>query len=101
MARWMSRSPSFLRITERMLHEWDHLPSRVQGRPVPPFQANTQDPTIDHGEPHDIPSPFPLSKKAHKPQAKTTERPPRTHASSSDRVAQEIRDLQEKIRRHQ
>lgn len=42
----LSRSPSFLRFTERVLHEWDHLPHRWQGKPVPPFEPITRDSKI-------------------------------------------------------
>lgn len=31
----LSRSPTVLRATERVLHEWDTLPQRLAGRPVP------------------------------------------------------------------
>lgn len=31
----LSRSPTVLRATERILHEWDTLPQRLAGRPVP------------------------------------------------------------------
>lgn len=31
----LSRSPTFLRATDRVLHELDTLPNRLAGRPVP------------------------------------------------------------------
>lgn len=39
----MSRSPVVLRTTERFLHEWDHLPRRLQGHKVPPFISRMYD----------------------------------------------------------
>ena len=42
----MGRSPFFLRITERALHEWDHLPHRLRGQAVPPFEPQTRDTKI-------------------------------------------------------
>ncbi|AXA49166.1 uncharacterized protein MRET_1333 [Malassezia restricta] len=105
VTRWLSRSPSFLRLTERVLHEWDHLPHRWQGKPVPPFEPMTSDSKIDYEEKHDEPSPYPLSDN--QPQASSgfakrrteTHRAPPPPKSESDRVAEQIREIQEKLRR--
>ncbi|KAL4399546.1 hypothetical protein ACI68E_003927 [Malassezia pachydermatis] len=113
----MSSSPLFLRATERVLHEWDHLPNRWQGRAVPPFEPRTPSSTVEHDEPHDMPSPYPISGKHSMPsfgQRATPRRPtvaqtrgshkgdaaesPPKRKRDVDRVAEEIRALQEKIR---
>lgn len=112
LARWMGRSPFFLRITERALHEWDHLPHRLRGHAVPPFESQTRDTKIDYEEVHDAPSPFPMSQKSTKTGGFETTRsaPTSGHSSKrsestpppkteSDRIAQEIRQIQEKLRR--
>ncbi|WFD04232.1 hypothetical protein MOBT1_002937 [Malassezia obtusa] len=66
IAQRLTRSPTVLRATDRILHEWDTLPQRLAGRPVP-YTPRTFDreagAEIDHGEPHDEPSPFPVSGK--------------------------------------
>ena len=122
----MGRSPFFLRITERALHEWDHLPHRLRGQAVPPFEPQTRDTKIgayiylyeigktysDYEEVHDAPSPFPMSQKSTKTGGfeKTRSAPTSEHSSQrsesmpppkteSDRIAQEIRQIQEKLRR--
>ncbi|KAE8215565.1 hypothetical protein CF327_g1165 [Tilletia walkeri] len=55
-------SPAFNRMIARMLHEADHLPHRINGRPVPPWNPPVGSqfdlPQSDHGEPHDEPDPF-------------------------------------------
>ncbi|WFD37188.1 uncharacterized protein MJAP1_000130 [Malassezia japonica] len=122
IAQRLSRSPAVLRATDRILHEWDTLPQRMQGKPVPytprtfdEYETVTQE---DHGEPHDEPSPFPLSgkysgqdadlKKARSTNAtasRAPESPPSDERASPppkeplDPVADEIRALQEKLRR--
>lgn len=34
----LASSPLFFRIVDRLIHEYDHIPHRVQGRQVPPYQ---------------------------------------------------------------
>lgn len=72
LTRRLQQSPLFFRIVDRLVHEADHLPHRLQGRPVPPYRSiDPQEPNIremaqdawqrrvdDPGEPHDEPSPF-------------------------------------------
>ncbi|PWZ02654.1 hypothetical protein BCV70DRAFT_214188 [Testicularia cyperi] len=63
LTRKLANSPLFFRVVDRMIHEIDHMPHRLQGRQVPTYQAplgmreNEWD--QDHGEPHNEPSPFP------------------------------------------
>ncbi|WFC96325.1 hypothetical protein MBRA1_002982 [Malassezia brasiliensis] len=125
----LSRSPTVLRATERILHEWDTLPQRLAGRPVPYTPRDYGQPEgrvsdIDHGEPHDEPSPFPMSGKYSGDAARmqrgnstsrgnvgqddarddalrrTRARPARNpHDAERDAVAREIRALQDKLRR--
>ncbi|SNX81681.1 uncharacterized protein MEPE_00386 [Melanopsichium pennsylvanicum] len=68
LTRKLANSPLFFRIVDRMIHEIDHMPHRVQGRQVPPYQAplgmrENEWERVDHGEPHDEPSPFPSATK--------------------------------------
>lgn len=125
----LTRSPTVLRATDRILHEWDTLPQRLAGRPVP-YTPRTFDreagaeigawpvPDKDHGEPHDEPSPFPVSGKysgneadlkrtrastyttrAHIPDEEAPSPRPDADQARRDAVAKEIRELQEKLRR--
>lgn len=67
LTRKLANSPLFFRIVDRMIHEIDHMPHRIQGRPVPTYQpplgTRESEWEQDHGEPHDEPSPFPASSK--------------------------------------
>ncbi len=66
LTRKLANSPLFFRVVDRMIHEIDHMPHRVQGRQVPTYQPplgmRESEWNQDHGEPHDEPSPFPLAK---------------------------------------
>ena len=67
LTRKLASSPLFFRIVDRMIHEIDHMPHRVQGRQVPTYQPplgmRESEWDQDHGEPHDEPSPFPSTNK--------------------------------------
>lgn len=67
LTRKLAQSPLFFRIVDRMIHEIDHMPHRVQGRQIPPYQPplgmRESEWDQDHGEPHDEPSPFPQANK--------------------------------------
>ena len=67
LTRKLANSPLFFRIVDRMIHEIDHMPHRVQGRQVPTYQPplgmRESEWDQDHGEPHDEPSPFPAAAK--------------------------------------
>lgn len=67
LTRKLANSPLFFRIVDRMIHEIDHMPHRVQGRQVPPYQPplgmRESEWDQDHGEPHNEPSPFSVSSK--------------------------------------
>ncbi|CBQ67769.1 conserved hypothetical protein [Sporisorium reilianum SRZ2] len=67
LTRKLANSPLFFRIVDRMIHEIDHVPHRVQGRQVPPYQPplgmRESEWDQDHGERHNEPSPFPASPK--------------------------------------
>ncbi|KAJ9476824.1 Mitochondrial sodium/hydrogen exchanger [Pseudozyma hubeiensis] len=67
LTRKLATSPLFFRIVDRMIHEIDHMPHRVQGRQVPTYQPplgmRESEWDQDHGEPHNEPSPFPASAK--------------------------------------
>ncbi|WFD01130.1 hypothetical protein MYAM1_003891 [Malassezia yamatoensis] len=126
----LSRSPAVLQATHRILHEWDTLPERLAGRPVPytpPHHSHTSSEHVsneDYGEPHDQPSPFPVSGKYHgdtadlkrapnaskvstssstDPSTRSTSVPNRDQVRAEEKrreaIAQEIRDWQEKLRR--
>ncbi|EST09981.1 hypothetical protein PSEUBRA_000381 [Kalmanozyma brasiliensis GHG001] len=66
LTRKLANSPLFFRIVDRMIHEIDHMPHRVQGRQVPTYQPplgmRESEWDQDHGEPHNEPSPFPVAK---------------------------------------
>lgn len=113
---------------DRLLHEMDHLPHRLQGRQVPsyvpphfelPGERNyegalycvawTHTDSADHGEPHDEPSPYPL--KGQKPRQDAAENQRETRRASDararypprpetemERRSRELRELQEKLR---
>lgn len=63
LTRKLAQSPLFFRIVDRMIHEIDHVPHRMQGRHVPTYQPpigmRESEWDQDHGEPHNEPSPFP------------------------------------------
>lgn len=64
-----------------MIHEIDHMPHRVQGRQVPTYQPpmgmRESEWDQDHGEPHDLPSPFPSNaNKATNADGSQTKIPP-------------------------
>ncbi|GAC73616.1 hypothetical protein PANT_9c00216 [Moesziomyces antarcticus T-34] len=63
LTRKLAQSPLFFRIVDRMIHEIDHVPHRMQGRQVPTYQPpigmRESEWDQDHGEPHNEPSPFP------------------------------------------
>lgn len=46
LTRRLQQSPLFFRAVDRMLHEIDHLPHRMQGRAVPYRPINSQEPTL-------------------------------------------------------
>ncbi|WFD08565.1 hypothetical protein MVES1_003941 [Malassezia vespertilionis] len=113
LAQRMSRSPAILRAADRIRHEMDHLPHRLEGKPVPKYIVRDFDPPettwIDHGEPHDEPSPFPLSGKysgsdasfhRQSPGAPSETQDPLVHERiESEQRAMEFRELQEQLRR--
>ncbi|KAN0063122.1 hypothetical protein ACQY0O_004286 [Thecaphora frezii] len=39
LTRKLASSPLFFRLVDRMIHEIDHMPHRLQGRQVPTYQA--------------------------------------------------------------
>ncbi|KAJ1031712.1 hypothetical protein NDA13_002101 [Ustilago tritici] len=132
LTRKLAQSPLFFRIIDRMMHEIDHMPHRVQGRHIPPYQPplgmRESEWNQDHGEPHDEPSPFPLSNKGKDGKAGDTGKPQsfeeaqrararmlyqqaqrlaqrdRARAEAEkkvvkdDSVSKELRDLQQKLR---
>lgn len=67
LTRKLANSPLFFRIVDRMIHEIDHMPHRMQGRQVPTYQPplgmRESEWDQDQGEPHNEPSPFPESSK--------------------------------------
>ena len=101
-----------IRAADRILHEVDHLPHRLQGRRVPDYvprypAAVDRDDQIgkqvltDHGEPHDEPSPFPISgQKARHTAEAARDRPQRRvrAETTSERRTRELHELQEKLR---
>lgn len=47
LTRRLQQSPAFFRMVDRLVHEADHFPARMQGRPVPPYiNRDPQEPTI-------------------------------------------------------
>ncbi len=69
LTRKLASSPLFFRIVDRMIHEIDHVPHRVQGRQVPTYQPplgmRESEWDTDHGEPHNEPSrPFPYHRSS-------------------------------------
>ncbi|PKI82740.1 hypothetical protein MVES_003496 [Malassezia vespertilionis] len=44
LAQRMSRSPAILRAADRIRHEMDHLPHRLEGKPVPKYIVRDFDP---------------------------------------------------------
>lgn len=46
LTRRLQQSPLFFRAVDRMLHEIDHLPHRMQGKAVPYRPINPQEPTL-------------------------------------------------------
>ncbi|KDN44680.1 hypothetical protein K437DRAFT_256910 [Tilletiaria anomala UBC 951] len=71
LTRRLSRSPVFLHAVDRLIHFVDHLPARIEGKGVPPYQGPPIfDPRQrgewgdaikrpdDPGEPHDWKSPW-------------------------------------------
>ena len=89
LTRKLANSPLFFRVVDRMIHEIDHMPHRVQGRQVPTYQPplgmRESEWDQDHGEPHNEPSPFPTASK----QAGTA-----PGQSSSDKPAMSFEESQ-------
>lgn len=97
LTRRLQQSPAFFRMVDRMVHEADHFPLRMQGKPVPPYlPRNPHEPTLreqaqdawqrqtdDAGEPHDTPDPFrPVSQiqdKQEQQQQQTATASPPSH----------------------
>ena len=90
----LSRSPSFLRTVDKMIHHIDHIPHRLEGKPVPPYMGpppgsyaagdpkergirgkweDVVSPPEDHGEPHDWQSPFPSNGNGRESKGKEQE----------------------------
>ncbi|PWN54309.1 hypothetical protein IE53DRAFT_323242 [Violaceomyces palustris] len=80
LTRKLSQSPLFFRVVDRAIHEFDHLPNRIQGKEVPRYQAplGMRENEWDHdpGEPHNEPSPFPTSNQNRNSQATDTKPAP-------------------------
>ncbi len=39
LTRRLAQSPTFLRAVDQMIHHIDHFPSRLEGKPVPPYRG--------------------------------------------------------------
>ncbi|EPQ28796.1 uncharacterized protein PFL1_03599 [Pseudozyma flocculosa PF-1] len=69
LTRKLASSPLFFRIVDRMIHEIDHMPHRIQGRQVPTYQPplgmREKEWQEDVGEPHDLPNPFVTPQQQH------------------------------------
>lgn len=47
LTRRLQQSPAFFRMVDRLVHEADHFPARMQGKPVPPYiNRDPQEPTM-------------------------------------------------------
>lgn len=47
LTRRLQQSPAFFRLVDRLVHEADHLPHRLQGKPVPPYVGrDPHEPTL-------------------------------------------------------
>lgn len=81
LTRKLANSPLFFRVVDRMIHEIDHMPHRMQGRQVPTYQPplgmRESEWDQDHGEPHNEPSPFPVAKGKHTGSAEGAEKGPK------------------------